>query len=121
MTNHSQQHYKYLHNFLRKKNVIPVLHEKNLNIEDLLTVIVEPDYYNDHFCNNSMCDYLFGFKGGVWMPSEMKGSYNQIHKAEKQLKSGKHYIEDLFNYSPEYGLFVVYNDNKHYRHEWIDI
>lgn len=104
-----QTHYIHLHEFIKPKNLRPVLKDINRSLDELVSVIIEPEYYHNRMEHYSMPDYMFRFEDGVWLPGEMKGSKHQAHKAKSQLQSGKTYCEDLFNYSPQLGLFVMYD------------
>jgi hypothetical protein len=107
MTDHI--HYSNLHEFVKPKNLRPVFKKINRSLDELVSVIIEPEYYHDNMVYNSMPDYLFRFSDGVWIPGEMKGSINKVNKAKNQLRQGKIYCEEMFGYSPEIGLFIVYD------------
>lgn len=114
-------HIYYLHKFIKPKNLLPMLERDNRTIDDVVSVIIEPDYYDRKMVQHSMPDYLFYFREGVWMPAELKGNLCAKNKAKKQLIEGKHYIEDVLQ-APclDYGYMVVYNA-QHYDYRKLDI
>lgn len=110
-----------LHEFIKPKNLKPVFKQIHRSLDELVSVIIEPEYYHDSMVHESMPDYLFRFYDGIWIPGEMKGSTHQKHKAKSQLKQGKKYCEQMFNYSPDVGLFVVYDPFMHYQTQFYEI
>jgi hypothetical protein len=119
--NTEQIHTLHLHDFIKGRNLRPVLNKLNRTLDELVSIIIEPEHYHGNMVYNSMPDYLFRFNDGVWMPGEMKRSKGQRDKAKKQLYCGKLYCEEMFDYSPKIGLFVLYNNTNIYENHFYEI
>lgn len=105
--NAEARHLMYLHDFIKPKHLTPVLKQINAGLEDLVSVIIEPEFYHGSMEHYSMPDYFFKLSSGYIFPGEMKSSKKRAGKAFKQLVSGKLYCEEMFDYTPNLGLFIA--------------
>ena len=112
--NAEQKHFKYLHDFIKPKYLAPVLKTIDARLDDLVSIIIEPEFYHHSMEHYSMPDYIFKLSNGVMFTGEMKSSQLRRDKAFKQLVSGKLYCEEMFDYSPNLGLFVAHEPNGYF-------
>lgn len=105
----SEIHSIHLHQFLRKIHLREPITAVGKSLDDLVSVIVEPEYYNPTLNCHTMCDYLFLFRDNYCVPGELKSGFHQQIKAKKQLRAGKEYAIDILNQSVDTGLLLTYS------------
>jgi hypothetical protein len=108
-------HSVYLHEWMKPKHYKKV----GLSLDDIVSVIPEPVWYPNQHEQHTLCDYIIILQNQVAIPSELKGSRCQRHKARNQLKAGKEYINEVLGMYCQAGLFLVY-ENGIYHHEWME-
>ena len=110
----SEIHALYLHQFLRKIHLNDPIEKVGQTLDDLVSVIIEPKFYNPTLNSQTMCDYLFLFRNRYCVPGELKSGFHQQAKARKQLKAGKRYAQEILNQSVDTGLLLTYSTKGYY-------
>jgi hypothetical protein len=96
-------HFQYLHELVSDLSRVG---ENRRNIE---SVIQEPSWTPVGLTSHTLCDVIILYDDFSASALELKGSKGQRHKAIKQIKAGREYIEQVLRYDYRYGLFVVYS------------
>ena len=63
---------------------------------------------------NPLCDLIIVYNNNPYgVAIELKGSHHKRHKAESQVLSGKHFIEDVLGLSYRHGKVVFYHNGRY--------